>query len=28
MGFTKDQCRNALLKHGFDEDKALESLLG
>lgn len=27
MGFTKEQANNALLKHGFDEEKALEELL-
>ena len=28
MGFTREQANNALLKHGFDEEKALEELLG
>jgi len=28
MGFTRQQAVAALEKHGFDEDKALDNLLG
>lgn len=28
MGFTEDQVKDALEKHGFDETSALNSLLG
>jgi hypothetical protein len=27
MGFSREQVEKALLKHGYDEEKALEELL-